>query len=76
MKKYSTFRFTGSVSVLGVPVHVDALTNPGKGVRMFAVGFSFDGESFGALSKRLSGIGIDFLDTLGFELQVGKFDFS
>ena len=71
MKKLSTFRITGSVNVFGVPVHVEILTNPNKGVRIFAIGFSFDGESFGALSKRLSGHEISFLDVLGIDLQVG-----
>ena len=72
MKKLSTFRITGSVDVFGVPVHVEILTNPNKGVRIFAIGFSFDGESFGALSKRLSGHEISFLDVLGIDLQVGS----
>ena len=70
MKKLSTFRVTGSVDVFGVPVHVEVLTNPNKAHRIFAIGFSFDGESFGALSKRLSGHQISFLDVLGIDLQV------
>ncbi|CAB3978528.1 sushi, von Willebrand factor type A, EGF and pentraxin domain-containing 1-like [Paramuricea clavata] len=71
MKTLSTFRVTGSLNIFGVPVHVEILTNPNKGVRIFAIGFSFDGESFGALSKRLSGYGISFLDVLGIDLQIG-----
>jgi hypothetical protein len=71
MKTLSTFRVTGSVYVFGVPVHVEVLTNPNKARRMFAIGFSFDGESFGALSKRLSGYDISFLDVIGIDLQVG-----
>ena len=70
MKTLSTFRVTGSVDVFGVPVHVEILTNPNKASRTFAIGFSFDGESFGALSKRLSGYDISFLDVLGIDLQV------
>ena len=36
----------------------------------FAVGFSFDQESFGKLSEQLSGIGVDFLDVIGLNLEV------
>jgi hypothetical protein len=76
MKTLSTFRVTGSLNIFGVPVHVEILTNPNKGVRIFAIGFSFDGESFGALSKRLSGYEISFLDVLGIDLQVSFDTFS
>ena len=70
MKTFSTFRVTGSLVVFGVPVHVEILTNPNKATRLFAIGFSFDGESFGALSERLSGYQIGFLDVLGLDLSV------
>ena len=36
----------------------------------FAVGFSFDQESYGKLSEQLSGIGVDFLDVIGLNLEV------
>ena len=70
MQTFSTFRVTGSLDVFGVPVQVEILTNPNKASRLFAIGFSFDGESFGALSKRLSGFQINFLDFLGRYLSV------
>ena len=70
MKTLSTFRVTGSIVISGVPVHVEVLTNPNKMSRLFAIGFSFDGESFGALSQRLSGHKVNFLDVLGIDLSV------
>ena len=70
MKALSTFRVTGSLNIFGVPVHVEVLTNPNKMNRIFAIGFSFDGESFGALSERLSGYKVNFLDVLGIDLSV------
>ena len=70
MKALSTFRVTGSINVFGVPVHIEVLTNPNKIPGLFAIGFSFDGESFGALSERLSGHKVDFLHVLGIDLSV------
>ena len=76
MKSLSTFRVTGSLNIFGVPVHVEVLTNPNKHARIFAIGFSFDGESFGALSKRLSGYEVSFLDVIGLDLQVSLNTFT
>ena len=64
------YRFTGTVDIGGVPCHVEVITGVRFGRPQFAVGFSFDSESFGALSEKLSGIGVDFLDAIGLELQV------
>lgn len=69
--KVAVYRFTGSIDAGGVPIHVEIITGLRFGRPTFAVGFAFDSESFGKLSEKLSGIGIDFLDALGLELQVG-----
>ncbi|XP_068704567.1 uncharacterized protein [Montipora foliosa] len=71
LEKNGLFRLTGTFSIGGVPVHVEVLTGTRFGRRQFAVGFSFDKESFGKLSEKLSGIGIDFLDVIGLNLEVG-----
>ena len=68
--KFGVYRFTGTVDIGGVPCHVEIITGFRFGRPTFAVGFSFDSESFGALSEKLSGIGVDFLDAIGLELQV------
>ena len=69
-KAINVKRFTGSIVIEGVPVHVETILI----VKMFrvglAVGFSFDGESYGKLAKKLSGIGIGFLDKIGLQLEV------
>ncbi|XP_058970157.2 uncharacterized protein [Pocillopora verrucosa] len=69
--KVGVYRFTGSIDAGGVPIHVEVITGYRFGRPTFAVGFSFDSESFGALSEKLSGIGVDFLDAIGLELQIG-----
>jgi len=63
-------RFTASIDAQGVPVHVEILAGIRFGRPAFAVGFSFDSESFGKLAEKLSGIGVAFLDSLGLELEV------
>ena len=68
--KVGVYRFTGSIDAGGVPIHVEIITGYRFGRPTFAVGFAFDSESFGKLSEKLSGIGVDFLDALGLELQV------
>jgi len=68
--KVGVYRFTGSIDAGGVPIHVEIITGIRFGRPTFAVGFAFDSESFGKLSEKLSGIGVDFLDALGLELQV------
>ena len=70
LEKGGLTRFTASISAGGVPVHVEILAGMRFGRPQFAVGFSFDSESYGKLAEKLSGIGVDFLDKLGFELQV------
>lgn len=70
LEKGGLTRFTASISAGGVPVHVEILAGIRFGRPQFAVGFSFDSESYGKLAEKLSGIGVDFLDKLGFELQV------
>lgn len=70
LEKNGVFRFTASIDAGGVPVHVEVLTGIRFGRPTFAVGFAFDSESFGKLAEKLSGIGVDFLDKLGFELEV------
>ena len=68
--KNGVFRFTSSIDLEGVPVHVEILTGIRFGRPTFAVGFAFDRESYGKLAKKLSGIGVDFLDKLGLEFEV------
>lgn len=68
--KIGVYRFTGTIDAGGVPVHVEIITGLRFRRPTFAVGFSFDSESFGKLSEKLSGIGVDFLDAIGLELQV------
>ena len=63
-------RFTGSIDIDGVPIHVETIILVKMHVPGLAVGFSFDGESFGKLAKKLSGMGIDFLDKIGLQLEV------
>ena len=70
LAKGGLIRFTASINAGGVPIHVEILTGIRFGRPQFAVGFSFDSESFGKLAEKLSGIGVDFLDKLGLELQV------
>ena len=70
LEKNGLFRLTGTFSIGGVPIHVEVLTGIRFGRPQFAVGFSFDKESFGKLSEKLSGIGIDFLDVIGLDLEV------
>ncbi|KAJ7381185.1 hypothetical protein OS493_004785 [Desmophyllum pertusum] len=69
--KAGVYRFTGTIDIGGVPCHVEIITGIRFGRPTFAVGFSFDSESFGKLSKKLSDIGVDFLDSIGLELQIG-----
>ena len=70
LEKNGVFRFTASIDVGGVPVHVEILTGIRFARITFAVGFAFDRESFGKVAEKLSGIGVDFLDKLGLELEV------
>lgn len=70
MAKGGITRFTASIDALGVPVHVEILAGIRFGRPAFAVGFSFDRESFGKVAEKLSGIGVDFLDKLGLQLEV------
>ena len=70
--KNGVFRFTSSIDLGGVPVHIEILTGIRFARRTFAVGFSFDRESYGKLAEKLSGIGVDFLDKLGLEFEVTK----
>ena len=70
--KNGVFRFTSSIDLGGVPVHIEILTGIRFARPTFAVGFSFDRESYGKLAEKLSGIGVDFLDKLGVEFEVTK----
>ena len=72
LEKNGVFRFTASIDAGGVPIHVEIITGIRFGRPAFAVGFAFDRESFGKVAEKLSGIGVDFLDKLGFELEVRK----
>ena len=72
--KNGVFRFTASIDLEGVPVHVEILTGIRFARPTFAVGFSFDRESYGKLAEKLSGIGVDFLNKLGLEFEVKKTD--
>ena len=70
LEKNGVFRFTASIDIEGVPIHVEILTGIRFARRTFAVGFAFDRESYGKLAEKLSGIGVDFLDKLGLEFEV------
>ena len=70
LDKSGIYRITGSFDIVGVPIHVEVLTGMKYARPQFAVGFSFDQESFGKLSEQLSGIGVDFLDVIGLNLEV------
>ena len=70
LERNGVFRFTASIDVGGVPIHVEILTGVRFGRKTFAVGFAFDRESYGKLAEKLSGIGVDFLDKLGLEFEV------
>lgn len=72
LEKNGVFRFTASIDAGGVPVHVEILAGIRFGRPTFAVGFAFDRESYGKLAKKLSGVGVDFLDKLGLEFEVKK----
>ena len=76
LERNGLFRFTASVDIGGVPVHVEILTGTRFARPAFAVGFSFDRESYGRLADKLSGIGVDFLDKLGLEFEVRPFSSS
>ena len=75
LEKNGVFRFTASIDAGGVPIHVEILTGIRFARITFAVGFAFDRESFGKVAEKLSGIGVDFLDKLGLELEVKFFFF-
>jgi len=70
LEKNGLYRITGTFKIADVPVHVEILTGIRFGRPQFAVGFAFDQESYGALAKKLSGIGVDFLDVIGLNLEV------
>ena len=70
LEKTGIYRITGSFDIVGVPIHVEVLTGVKYARPQFAVGFSFDQESYGKLSEQLSGIGVDFLDVIGLNLEV------
>ena len=70
LEKTGIYRITGSFDIVGVPIHVEVLTGMKYARPQFAVGFSFDQESYGKLSEQLSGIGVDFLDVIGLNLEV------
>ncbi|CAH3028156.1 unnamed protein product [Porites evermanni] len=71
LEKTGIYRITGSFDIVGVPIHVEVLTGVKYARPQFAVGFSFDQESYGKLSEQLSGIGVDFLDVIGLNLEIG-----
>ena len=72
LEQFGLYRLTGTFYIVSVPVHVELLTGLKFGRPQFAIGFSFDKESFGKLSEQLSGIGVDFLDAIGLDLEVFK----
>ena len=76
LEKNGVFRFTSSIDVGSVPIHVEILTGVRFGRKTFAVGFAFDRESYGKLAEKLSGIGVDFLNKLGLEFEVKVFVFE
>ena len=70
LQRFGLYRFTGTIDVGGVPIHAEILAGYKYGRPQFAIGLSFDKESYGKLSEKLSGINVDFLDSLGIDLEV------
>ena len=68
--QFGLYRFTGTIDVGGVPIHAEILAGYKFGRPQFAIGFSFDKESYGKLAEKLSGIKVDFLNSLGIDLEV------
>ena len=70
LEQFGLYRFTGTIDAGGVPIHAEILAGYKFGRPQFAIGFSFDKESYGKLAEKLSGIKVDFLDSLGIDLEV------
>lgn len=67
------FRFTATKSIDGIPVHLEIIACFKTTRWYFAMGFSFDGESFSAAIAKISGKKLSdggFLDGLGVDLSV------
>lgn len=63
-------RFIVLIDVGGVLIYVEIIIGIRFGRFVFVVGFVFDWELFGKVVEKLFGIGVDFLDKFGFELEV------
>lgn len=68
--KVGVYCFIGLIDVGGVLIYVEIIMGYRFGWLIFVVGFVFDSEFFGKLFEKLFGIGVDFLDVFGLELQV------
>ncbi|XP_065060118.1 uncharacterized protein LOC135687479 [Rhopilema esculentum] len=68
------FRFTATKYIEGIPVHLEIIASL-KGTRwIFAIGFAFDGESFGAAIGKINGKRLPdggFFDNIGVDISVG-----
>ncbi len=73
MESLTPFRFTATKMIDGIPVHLEIIASL-KGTRwIFALGFMFDGESFGAAMGKLSGEKLadgGFFDSVGVNVEV------
>ena len=72
------FRFTATKFIDGIPVHLEIIASL-KGTRwIFALGFLFDGESFGAAMGKISGRTLPdggFFDSVGVSVEVRHHQF-
>ena len=73
LETLTPFRFTATKYIDGIPVHLEIIASL-KGTRwLFALGFSFDGESFAASIAKISGKEVSdggFLDSIGIDVSV------
>ena len=73
MESLTPFRFTATKFVDGIPLHLEIIASL-RGTRwLFALGFFFDGESFGAAIGKISGKKLadgGFFDNVGVDVAV------
>ena len=73
LETLTPFRFSATKLVDGIPLHLEVIASL-RGARwLFAVGFFFDGESFGAAMGKISGKKLadgGFFDNVGVDVAV------
>eukprot|EP00794_Sanderia_malayensis_P009954 gene9954-10974_t len=74
LESLTPFRFTATKTIDGIPVHLEIIASL-RGTRwIFAFGFMFDGESFGAAIGKITGATLEdggFFDSVGVHVEVG-----